>query len=143
MPADDDRFTGPQSYIRSLQDRFAGIYQGKEENLEKALSAYKDGDGGPRFMIPMYCHRGPPQPMENILRFRYWGKDLKGEATCCEFTTLKEAQDDQREQHKADGGKRRLRFIESEIIGVVWDNASGCFVECQVKELVEKEKKPK
>lgn len=126
-------FTSAQQFIRKLQQRFRDTFNGVngEARFKEAFESYAESVWGPRFDLPMLCHQGKTQPAENCLRFRMWYKPVKnghvGSSECVETRTIEEA-------YAAQLQLREKGFrVEDRPLGVVWDNAIGCFVEVPVK----------
>lgn len=126
-------FTSPQQFIRKLQQRFLDNFNGvnDEARFKEAFECYAENVWGPRFDLPMLCHMGKTQPLENCLRFRIWYKPVKGgqvgSSECVETRTIEEAYGE-RQKLLAKGFR-----VEERPLGVVWDNAAGCFCEVPVK----------
>ena len=138
MKIDTKDLSGPQSFLISLMERFQKAEA--ETDINKAVASYDAKKYGPRFGLPAYCHTTTTQSAKDCLRFRVWYKPIKngevGSSEFHEYTTFDEALLDL--LHKRHD--KRMR-VEEGILGVVWDNAMGCFAECPVKEFEERSHK--
>ena len=127
-------WTGPQTILLDRMIEFNKVYKGGEGSVQSAVEAYDEDKEGDRFEIPCYNATTAPQPRENILRYRVWHKSTDpedpGSSQYREYVTL----------HEALVGRNDLiefGYLSVDApIGVCWDNALGCFSECQVLELV-------
>lgn len=127
-------YIGPQLLIRRTQKRFLDQCEGEitDKNFTSVMESYDEAEFGPRFELPMLNYmRNTPLSYKDCLRFRIWFKPPNGgDSRCSEHLSIKGAQE---KQIELEGKGYR---VEPVIIGVFWDNAVGCFGECQVKELV-------